>query len=128
MKTLQIFDPAMCCSTGVCGPSVDQKLVRLAADVAYLKSQGIEVTRFNLGHQPDAFATNPLVLSEMGSEAENLPIFVIDGVVKAKATYPDRRELAGWFGLEATPSSGKPKTELKMVATKRCDDESEGCC
>jgi len=28
MKTIEIFDPAMCCSSGVCGPSVDPKLVR----------------------------------------------------------------------------------------------------
>lgn len=128
MKTLQIFDPAMCCSTGVCGPSVDQKLVRLAADVAFLKSQGIEVERFNLGHQPDAFAANPLVLSEMGSAAENLPIFVIDGVVKAKATYPDRKEIAGWFGLEAKATSGRRKEELKMAPTKCCEGENGGCC
>jgi hypothetical protein len=128
MKTLQIFDPAMCCSTGVCGPSVDQKLVRLAADVAFLKSQGIAVERYNLGHQPDAFTANPLILSEMGSEAENLPIFVIDGHVKAKATYPDRQEIAGWFGIDVTAASEKPKTEIKMAATKCCEDESEGCC
>lgn len=126
MKTLQIYDPAMCCSTGVCGPSVDQKLVRLAADVSFLKSRGIKVERFNLGHQPEAFAANPLVLSEMGSEAEYLPIFVIDGDVKAKATYPDRQELAGWFGLDATAASGTPQAELKMASTKCC--ESEGCC
>lgn len=128
MKTLQIFDPAMCCSTGVCNPSVDPKLVRLAVDVAYLKSQGIEVQRFNLGHQPDAFAASPLVLGEMGSEAQNLPIFVIDGEVKAKATYPDRQEIAGWFDLEAAPASDGPRTELKMADAKCCDGESEGCC
>nr|QTX14232.1 Arsenical resistance operon trans-acting repressor ArsD [Klebsiella pneumoniae] len=27
MKTLTVFDPAMCCSTGVCGSDVDQVLV-----------------------------------------------------------------------------------------------------
>lgn len=126
MKSLQIFDPAMCCSTGVCGPSVDQKLVRLAADVAFLKSQGIAVERYNLGHQPDAFAANPLILNEMGSEAENLPIFVIDGEVKAKATYPDRQEIAGWFGLDAPAAPENPKTELKMATTECC--KGEGCC
>lgn len=128
MKTLQIFDPAMCCSTGICGPSVDPKLVKLAADVAFLKSQGIEVERFNLDHQPDAFAANPLVLSEMGPEAENLPIFVIDGEVKTKATYPGRQEIAGWFGLSATTAPEKLRKELKLAAAKCCDDESEGCC
>jgi len=71
MKTLQIFDPAMCCSTGVCGPSVDQTLVKLAADVAFLKSKGVTVERFNLAHQPEAFTANPLVIAEMGAAAEH---------------------------------------------------------
>lgn len=123
MKTLKIYDPAMCCSTGVCGPSVDPKLVKLAADVAFLKSHGVQVERFNLGHQPGAFTADPLVLSEMGSEAEHLPLFLVDGECKAKGRYPDRKELAGWFGVE--PSI---RNELRVV-TPCCDDpKSEGCC
>jgi hypothetical protein len=35
--TLCVFDPAMCCSTGVCGPSVDPELARFAADLDWLK-------------------------------------------------------------------------------------------
>lgn len=117
MKKLQIFDPAMCCSTGVCGPSVDQKLVTLTADIAFLKSRGVTVERFNLAHQPDAFTTNPLVLAEMGAEAENLPIFLVDGEICAKGTYPSRTELASWFGLDAG------RTELKVVSKPCCDSE-----
>jgi hypothetical protein len=128
MKTLKIYDPAMCCSTGVCGPSVDQKLVKLAADVAFLKSKGITVERFNLAHQPDAFTASPTVLAEMGAEAENLPLFIVDGELKAKATYPSRDELAGWFGLEAGLSAEKLRTELQMAPTKCCDSREEGCC
>lgn len=120
-KTLQIFDPAMCCSTGVCGPSVDQKLVRLAADIGFLKSKGITVERFNLAHQPDAFTSNALVLAEMGQEAENLPLYLVDGEILAKGTYPTRSELASWFGLEAGV------TELKMSPSTCCSGE-DGCC
>ena len=121
MKTLQIFDPAMCCSTGVCGPSVDQTLVKLAADVAFLKSKGVTVERFNLAHQPEAFTANPLVIAEMGAAAEHLPIFIVDGEIRAKGTYPHRSELAAWFGLTAGVS------ELKMAAQPCCSGE-EGCC
>jgi hypothetical protein len=32
--TIRVFDPAMCCSTGVCGPSIDPELTRFAGDVA----------------------------------------------------------------------------------------------
>lgn len=128
MKSLQIYDPAMCCSTGVCGPSVDPKLVKLAADVAFLKSKGVSVERFNLGHQPEAFTANHLVLSEMGAEAENLPLFIVDGKVMAKATYPGRAELASWLGIEAEAASDKPRVELTMASAKCCDSEGEGCC
>ncbi len=128
MKTLKIYDPAMCCSTGVCGPSVDQKLVNLAADVAFLKSHGVEVERFNLGHQPEAFTASPLIMSEMGTEAQHLPIFVLDGQIKAKGTYPGRDELAAWFGLVAERLSGKLQTNLPMATSKCCDSDGEGCC
>ncbi|MCG9894661.1 MAG: arsenite efflux transporter metallochaperone ArsD [Fimbriimonadaceae bacterium] len=103
MNRLEIFDPAMCCSTGVCGPTVEPHLVRLAADVAFLKSQGVEVVRHNLMQDPRAYVENPVVAAEMGPEAEHLPIFLVDGELKAKGRYPDRAELAGWFGLQAAP-------------------------
>jgi hypothetical protein len=128
MKSLQIYDPAMCCSTGVCGPSVDQKLAGLAADVAYFKAKGVEVERFNLGHQPEVFASNSLILSEMGSEAEHLPIFMVDGVIRAKAKYPDRAELAGWLGIDADLETAKPRKELKMAASICCEGSGESCC
>ena len=127
MKTLQIFDPAMCCSTGVCGPSVDQNLVKLAADVAFLKSRGVKVERFNLGHQPEAFASNTHVLQEMGPEAENLPLFVIDGVVIAKGKYPNRDELSSWLELDKKPLDKIDLTDLTMFAHQCCEDPTKDC-
>lgn len=105
----------MCCSTGVCGPNVDPKLVRLAADVAFLKSRGVDVQRFNLAHQPDVFANNPTVIAEMGAEAEHLPLYIVDGEVMAKGIYPNRAELAAWFGLEVGITENKPRVELRMA-------------
>lgn len=115
MNTLEIFDPAMCCSTGVCGPTVDPKLARLAADAAYLKAMGVQVERHNLAREPQAFAENPLVLAEMGEEAEHLPLFIANGELRAKGRYPARAELAAWFGLEAGASRSKPLASLKMA-------------
>lgn len=40
MKKLEVFDPALCCSTGVCGTDIDQALVNFATDVDWLKKQG----------------------------------------------------------------------------------------
>jgi hypothetical protein len=54
----------MCCSTGVCGPSVDPELIRISVAVNNLKNKGIDVTRYNLASEPDAFANN-VVISQL---------------------------------------------------------------
>ena len=59
MPKLALYDPPMCCSTGVCGPVVDPVLPRVTADLDWLKRQGIQVERYNLAQQPQAFASNP---------------------------------------------------------------------
>jgi hypothetical protein len=72
MTHIQIFDPALCCSTGVCGVEVDQALVSFAADVDWAKQHGAHVERFNLAQQPLAFAEHPTVkafLERSGQEA-----------------------------------------------------------
>lgn len=58
MKTIQVFDPALCCSTGVCGVDVDvdvdvdQALVSFSADVDWAKQNGAQIERFNLARTP----------------------------------------------------------------------------
>jgi Arsenical resistance operon protein ArsD len=61
MTTIQVFDPALCCSTGVCGVDVDQELVGFSADVDWAKQNGVHIERFNLAQQPIASAENQLV-------------------------------------------------------------------
>lgn len=36
---IEIFDPALCCSTGVCGPSVDPALIQVANAIEQLKNK-----------------------------------------------------------------------------------------
>jgi len=96
MKRLQVFDPPMCCSTGVCGPSVDPAIAQFAADLAWLQGQGFEVVRYNLAQEPQAFATNALVkqyLTSYGSDC--LPLLVADGRVLSAGVYLTREQLAG---------------------------------
>ena len=61
MVVLRVFVPPMCCSTGVCGPTVNPVLARFAADLNWLKSQEVRVERFNLVQQPDAFTKDSIV-------------------------------------------------------------------
>jgi hypothetical protein len=108
MPTIQIFDPALCCSSGVCGAEVDQRLVTAAADIEWARQRGAPVERFNLSQQPMAFADNPAVkslLERSGQEA--LPVTLVDGEVALAGRYPDRTQLARWAGLDA-PASAEP--------------------
>lgn len=100
MKTLQIFDPALCCSTGVCGVDVDQTLVDFTADVDWAKQNGAQIQRFNLAQQPMAFAENAVVkrfLEESGPD--ELPLVLLDGDIVLSGRYPKRSELTQWLGI-----------------------------
>ncbi len=100
MKTIQIFDPALCCNTGVCGVDVDPRLVQFSADIEWAKQQGAMIERFNLSQQPLVFAENAIVrgyLERSGQEA--LPLVLLNGEVALAGRYPDRNELARWLGI-----------------------------
>ena len=108
VKQLEVFDPAMCCSTGVCGPNPDPVLPRFAADLHWLASQGVLVERYNLAQQPQAFVANETVkaaLAEYGNEC--LPLILADGMVVSRGAYPTRGGLAQLAGLQgrAAPRS-----------------------
>jgi hypothetical protein len=95
MKKIEIYDPAMCCSTGVCGTNVDAKLVQFTSDLAWLKEEGVEVQRFNLGQQPKAFAENILVRDSLAKDGEKcLPLILVDGMVVSRGLYLNREQLA----------------------------------
>lgn len=99
MKTIHVFDPAMCCSSGVCGTEVDQSLVNFSADVDWAKQNGIKIERFNLAQQPMEFANNQVVrnfLERSGQQA--LPLILVDGEIALAGRYPNRSELAQWAG------------------------------
>lgn len=117
MSVVKIFDPAMCCSTGVCGPSVDPKLARFAADLDWLKRQGIAVERFNLSQQPGAFAADSDVKSALETlKAEALPLIKVDGMVKSTGRYPTREELAEWVVIDAPEPSIYSDAVAELVA------------
>ena len=120
MKSIQVFDPALCCSTGVCGVDVDQALVSFSADVDWAKQNGAQVERFNLAQQPVAFAENSIVkgfLERSGQEA--LPLILVDGEVALAGRYPNRTELARWAGITQAVAEPKP--------AKSCCSGT-GCC
>ena len=103
MSLIQVFDPAMCCNTGVCGTEVDQQLVTFAADVDWAKQNGAQIERFNLAQQPMAFAENRVAKAFLErSGAEALPLVLVDGEVALAGRYPNRAELARWAAIGET--------------------------
>jgi hypothetical protein len=110
MTGIQVFDPALCCSTGVCGVEVDQQLVGFSADVDWAKQNGAQIERFNLAQQPLAFAENSVVKAFLErSGAEALPLILVGGEVALAGRYPNRAELTRWTGIaqvEEKPESG----------------------
>ncbi|WP_371381460.1 arsenite efflux transporter metallochaperone ArsD [Sporomusa aerivorans] len=101
MKKIMIYEPAMCCSTGVCGPSVDKELLRVATVIETLSQKGADISRFNLSGQPKAFVENQIIsdyLKQNGPEI--LPIILVDGQVAKTKSYPTNTEFAEWTGLE----------------------------
>ena len=111
MKTIQVFDPALCCSSGVCGTDIDQPLVNFSADIAWAKQNGVQIERFNLAQQPMAFAENGAVKAflELSGE-EALPVVLVNGEVALAGRYPNRAELTRWAGILPVAPDTKPAT------------------
>lgn len=118
MSKVQIYDRAMCCSTGVCGPQVDPVLPKFSADLDWLKSQGHDVVRFNLAQDPAEFAKNATVEQLLNAEGvECLPLVFVDEQIVSRSDYPSRENLALW-----TKSSLNPAPTLPVVTN------AGGCC
>lgn len=117
MSKLQIYDKAMCCSTGVCGPQVDPVLPQFSADLDWLKNMGHEVERFNLAQNADEFVKNTAVQQTLQSEGvECLPLVIVNDRIVSHGEYPSRQELSTWAG------TGMRKSVLPLAP------ESGDCC
>ena len=123
MKKIEIFDPAMCCSTGVCGPSIDPELLRMATVISFLKEKGIIIERHGLANEPQDFVTNKVIndiLQKQG--AEILPVTLVAGEVVKTKEYPTNEELSKWLGTDI--QTKKPE----KTGGCGCGCGSEGCC
>jgi len=132
MTTIEVFDPPMCCSTGVCGPEPDGRLAQFAADLDWLKRQGTQVRRYNLSQEPAAFISQPEVARVVReTDGEGLPVVIVDGKLVSQGVYPSRQELAQWLGASAAgnqepadqPAMQRPKAPLLSVV-----QPGGGCC
>ena len=124
MKTMKIFEPAMCCPTGVCGVGVDPELLRISTVLNTLKEKGIEVQRYNLTSAPMEFVNNKAVaefLQKFGPD--KLPVTMVEDVIVITGRYPSNEEFTDW--LDLTP-------DLLGASSCCCESEtnaeSSSCC
>lgn len=124
MKKMIIFDPAMCCSTGICGPSVNPELLRISTVINNLKNKGILVERYNLTNNPQIFVDNKEINKMLNNEGvEVLPVTMVDGVVVKTKVYPTNEKFCEF--LEITDDYLKAKFKIKKPNGCGCKG---GCC
>ncbi|HDK7175552.1 TPA: arsenite efflux transporter metallochaperone ArsD [Clostridium botulinum] len=123
MKKMIIFDPAMCCSTGVCGPSVDPELLRVSTTINRLKNNGVLVERHNLTSNPQIFVDNKEINEILNREGvEILPVTMVDGVIVKTKAYPTNKEFCELLDIS--------EDYLKVIIknpSKGCNCK-DGCC
>ena len=93
MLNIEIYEEAMCCSTGVCGPKPDETLIKTNQINEYLKQNQIEVQRYNMNNNPNEFIKNQEVIrliQEKGDEV--LPITFIEGNIAKTGAYITQEE------------------------------------
>jgi len=126
MPAIHVFEPALCCNTGVCGTDVDEALVVFTADLSHLQGLGADVQRHNLANDPSAFAGNDTVrafLQVAGSDG--LPLTLVDGLTVMTGAYPAREQLMRYAGLGPDTQGA---TAPQGMADLGLTDKSGGCC
>lgn len=122
MKNMKIYEPAMCCSTGLCGVGVDPELLRISTVINALSKHGVEVERCNLTSAPMEFVTNAAINQLVNENGiDELPAIVLDGKIVITGRYPTNEEIAKMLNVPMTYLAEQPKTV--KVTTQR----SSGC-
>lgn len=132
MPSVHVYEPALCCNTGVCGEDVDQRLVEFSADLDHLTDQGADIARHNLANDPLAFASQDSVRSFLEvAGSEGLPLTTVDGLTVLTGTYPSRDQLLRYTGLtptltQAPVTAPAGASELTVADNTGCGPT--GCC
>jgi len=117
MKKMAIYEPAMCCDTGICGVGVDPELIRISTVLNALKKNGVGVDRFNLNNAPMAFVNNQAINKYINEKGPNgLPAVLLDNEIIIAGRYPTNAEFVSLLGIPESYLS-EPKS-----------DKDGGCC
>ena len=106
MTELTLYEEAMCCSTGVCGPDPDDELVEVSAALDQLEAafDDLEVNRANMQHNIDQFLETQRIYDRVQEEGPSiLPITVVDDEIVAEGEYLSYDELTAAIDGNAAP-------------------------
>lgn len=124
MKKMQIFEPAMCCPTGLCGVGVNSELLRISTVLNTLKNNGTIVDRFNLNSAPMEFVNNKVVNEYINLKGpDGLPVITVDGKIVIEGRYPTNDEFTKLLDLP----EGLLEKQQKSVKVKVTPKKSGGC-
>lgn len=128
MKKMQIFESAMCCSTGLCGVGVDTELLRISTVLNSLKKNGVEVDRFNLTNAPMEFVTNQAINDFINTKGvDGLPATVLDGEILITGRYPTNEEFVKLLNMPTNFLGEQEKTFNILPKNSGCGC-SDGSC
>ncbi len=100
---VEIFDPPMCCPTGVCGPTIDPVLLDVNEMILTLQGEGISVARYQMASHAQAFVNNREVFRLVREkQLTALPITVVSGRVIKIGAYPTLAEVRAAMTNEAS--------------------------
>ena len=123
MSKLTIFEPAMCCETGLCGVGVDPELLRISTITNTLKKHGIDVERYNLSSAPNVFVQNKQINEILNKEGiKVLPVTMVNDKIIKKSTYPTNEELMTILGVTLN------SLEEDQNKGGDCGCSGGGCC
>lgn len=110
MKKVEIYDPPMCCPTGICGPAVDPALMKMNDAILALKKQGVTVERYGLRSDYMIIKDRTIVMAIIHRDGiKSLPITVINGAIFKTGEYPSYEDICKALNIEPLQSH-KPMT------------------
>jgi hypothetical protein len=128
MKTMSIYEPAMCCSTGLCGVGVDPELLRVSTVLNTLQKNGVTVQRYNLTNAPQEFVNSQAVNEFIRiNGVDELPVTIVDGEIVITGRYPTNEEFSSLLGVPASIFGEKPRT-IKVKKPGGCGCSGGNCC
>ena len=91
---VELFDPPMCCPTGLCGPTLDQTLLDVSGMILALQAGGLRVERYQMTSHPQKFINNADVMRLVREkQMDALPITAVRGQIIKVGAYPTLNEV-----------------------------------